>query len=480
MPRAAILFADDDRTISSMVGSMLRRKGHDVTTVSSGPNAMKMLDQKKYDVAVFDEAIPGSSVVDMIGKLKDIAPGTRVLLLTDHNTRLSTIEMVRDDIYSFHMKPINFNELHETIQRVIEEGQQTVSEAPATNRAAQPPKSEAAQRVKGVTGRYPRGNDPVRFLGESKSIQLVRQQVTEVSPTDLTVLIRGESGVGKGIVARMLHAQSGRGRINELVSINCPAIPETLIESELFGHEAGAFTGADHAKPGRLELASKGTIFLDEIAEIPPNIQVKLLQVIEQKEIYHLGGKRPIHVDVRFVTATNASLEHAMSQGQFRADLFYRINEFSIYIPPLRERIEDIPILVEHFVRTYAEKFSKPVVQVPSDVMSLLMQYNWPGNVRELETNMRRCVLSSNFDSVISQIKPRAEEARRATNKSLLNQNEIQTILAVLTEVRWNQRRAAKVLGISYSALRRRIDKYGLKNSSAQQYVQSLAGYPGN
>jgi transcriptional regulator with PAS, ATPase and Fis domain len=291
----------------------------------------------------------------------------------------------------------------------------------------------------------------------------VRELALEVAPTDMTVLLRGESGVGKGMAVRLIHAASGCDQ-DKLIQINCTAIPDTLIESELFGHEAGAFTGAEKSKPGRFEFASGGTIFLDEIGEIPASLQVKLLNVIEQKEIYHLGGKRAIKVDARFVTATNAVLESMITTGKFRADLFYRLNEFVIQIPPLRERIEDLPILTEHFCRLYGEQFGRPYLSVPPDLMGLMMAYKWPGNVRELETVVRRYCLSGRRESILELIKPEEEKSTKASRASLLAQNEVQTILAVLTENRWNQRRAAQCLGISYSALRRRIEKYKLKN----------------
>jgi transcriptional regulator with GAF, ATPase, and Fis domain len=316
------------------------------------------------------------------------------------------------------------------------------------------------------------------LVGESQAIALVRQQIAEVTPTNMTVLIRGESGTGKGVVAKMIHESSARGSQGALVKINCPAIPETLLESELFGHEAGAFTDAKGRKPGRFELAHGGSVFLDEIGEIPPNIQVKLLQVIEHKEFQRIGGSSTIHVDARILAATNASLEQMIAAGQFRADLFYRLNEYCIHLPPLRERVEDIPLLVQHFLNLYGEEFGRSGLSLSSELMALLMRAPWYGNVRELESVIRRYALTGREESIRALLCPGAGERRSGggVERETLRQSEIQAIMSALTEARWNQRRAAATLGISYSALRRRIEKYGLKVSGGPRPVVA-AGY---
>jgi DNA-binding NtrC family response regulator len=471
MHRGNVLLVSSEHNTSDVIGSLLRRQGYIVTEMDNVTDADAYATLSINQVALVDQPLADHSAIATINHLKRFSPQMEVILLADHRTQLAAIETVRDKLFSFHTKPLDVQTLDQTIQRAI-------GDRPAATR---PPVTEANE-ARGDEGWKEDGrgtqvqvktrrktNAPTRedqatiFIGESKSIGQVRELALEVAPTDMTVLLRGESGVGKGMAVRLIHAASGCDQ-DKLIQINCTAIPDTLIESELFGHEAGAFTGAEKSKPGRFEFASGGTIFLDEIGEIPASLQVKLLNVIEQKEIYHLGGKRAIKVDARFVTATNAVLESMITTGKFRADLFYRLNEFVIQIPPLRERIEDLPILTEHFCRLYGEQFGRPYLSVPPDLMGLMMAYKWPGNVRELETVVRRYCLSGRRESILELIKPEEEKSTKASRASLLAQNEVQTILAVLTENRWNQRRAAQCLGISYSALRRRIEKYKLKN----------------
>ncbi|MBC8458807.1 MAG: sigma-54-dependent Fis family transcriptional regulator [Deltaproteobacteria bacterium] len=300
------------------------------------------------------------------------------------------------------------------------------------------------------------------LVGQSEAIKHIMQCVAQVAPSDMTVFILGESGTGKDVVARLIHESSGKNP-NAYVKVNCPAIPETLLESELFGHEPGAFTGADRRKPGRFELASGGTIFLDEIGNLSLSLQAKLLQVIEEKRFSRLGGIQNIDVDIRIIAATNAPIEEMVTQGRFRTDVYYRLNEYRIEMPPLRQRTEDIPLLVQHFLSLYGNTYGCPELEISPDIMSLLIQYKWPGNVRELESLIQRFALDGNENSILESLKgfsikkisPGVTEAVRIT--------ETQAILAALTEAKWNQRKAAELLGISYSSLRRRIDKYKMK-----------------
>lgn len=302
------------------------------------------------------------------------------------------------------------------------------------------------------------------FIGQCPAIQQVRHWIAEVASTSMNVLIQGESGTGKDVVARLIHESSSRRQRGSFVKINCPSIPESLLESELFGHEAGAFTGADKRKPGRLELAANGTTFLDEISEIPPVMQAKLLQFIEQKQFSRLGGVESLHVDTRIIAATNAPLPFLIAEKKFRADLFYRLNEFSIYLPPLRERVEDIPLLVEYFCRSLSEEAGQIPPRVSPSTLSELMRYPWPGNIRELKAVVKRFVYSRQEAVLLEAIHKPEPNLHGDLSIYRVHETEKNLILSALMETHWNQRKAAFKLGLSYSALRRRVSKYNLKN----------------
>lgn len=311
-------------------------------------------------------------------------------------------------------------------------------------------------------------SDSGLLVGESVAIRGVRRLIAEVAPTDMTVLIRGDSGTGKNVVARLLHELSGRKDIGAYVNVNCPAISEGLLESEMFGHEKGAFTGALKRKPGRFELAARGTILLDEIGLIPNSVQAKLLQVIDHKEFMRVGGSDTIHVDARILAATNSPLEEMVRDGRFRSDFFYRLNQFPIHLCPLRERREDIPLLVSHFLRSAGALPGRRPRIVSPEMLSRLVKYDWPGNVRELKTCIERFVLTGEPDVPGLAGKRFTGPAAAADSSSIgLEAFEVQAIMTALTETRWNQRKAAKLLGIGYGALRHRISKHNLKGSKS-------------
>lgn len=312
------------------------------------------------------------------------------------------------------------------------------------------------------------------LIGESAAICRIRNIVTEVANTNMNIMIRGESGTGKDVVARYIHSISDGPWSKAFIKINCPSIPETLLESELFGHEAGAFTGAQKRKPGRLELANNGTVFLDEIGEIPTTIQAKLLQYIESKQFSRVGGVETIWVNTRIICATNAPLEQMCKERTFREDLYYRLNEFTMVIPPLRERIEDIPYLANYFCRIFAEEFEKDVISISPETMSLILKYNWPGNVRELKAVIKRYVFSENEETIISSLDI-APSRQCDTIADELEDTEKKAIISALVESQWNRRNAARNLGMSYSSLRRRIQKYNLKKQEV--FMNYLVNY---
>jgi two-component system response regulator AtoC len=323
------------------------------------------------------------------------------------------------------------------------------------------------------------------LVGESPAVRKVRQDIMEVASTDMSVLIRGETGTGKDVIARLLHRVATESKSGTFVKICCPALPEQLLESELFGHEAGAFTGALKKKPGRMEMAKNGTTFLDEITEMPPSIQAKLLEVLEHKTFVRVGGNEQITIDTTFVAATNVSQDKIFEEKGFREDLFYRLNQYSIEIPPLRERPEDIPHLVKHFLEKYGTIYNNIDLDVSNRTMSIMMQYLWPGNIRELESVVRRYALTAKEDIILDELLPYLEAAAPApepapVDKGMLQvpvivtedvpvkkcgtykENEKRVIEEALNEAHWNRRKAAVILGVSYNTLRRRIAEYEL------------------
>lgn len=478
MDKIAVLIVDADQSWTNLLASRLNKQGYLAQAATNEAGAAELIRHLVYPVALIDPALPACQGLDAIRRLKTASPETRFIVLTGRPTKESMIEAIHEHLFDYLCKPIDLPTLEDAIRRAAADHEQATGPCPRADlkwseiRPPVPWDRLSPER---------HAPEPHTVLvGESSAIALVRQQIQEVTPTNMTVLIHGESGTGKGVVARLIHEASPRGVSGALVKINCPAIPESLLESELFGHEAGAFTDAKGRKPGRFELAHGGTVFLDEIGEIPPNIQVKLLQVIEHKEFQRIGGSNTLRVDARILAATNASLEQMIASGQFRADLFYRLNEYCITLPPLRERIEDIPLLVRHFLKLYGREFGRADLKLSSETMGILMRCPWYGNVRELESVVRRFALTGREETIRPLLHATGTEPVRRIETDTLRQSEIQVIMGALLESRWNQRRTAKMLGISYSALRRRIEKYGLKvaansrPSSGAPYSQEL------
>jgi DNA-binding NtrC family response regulator len=458
----AILLVDDDPAVLDTLAEMLRRSQFDVRATLDGAEAIELAGRTRFDVAVVDQRMPGLSGIETTRRLKEISPDLEVIILTGHPSLESSLEAIHEHVFDYLCKPTSIDDLTRAVTHAAErrglvlQNRDLVRQLEIERNRLRK-RVTAAERVleRHLAASY-------RFVGVSEAIARVRRQVAEVAPTDMTVLLRGESGTGKDVVARVISELSSHGSGGPFVKINCPAIPETLLESELFGHEAGAFTGAERRKPGRFELATDGTVFMDEVGEIPLALQTKLLQVIEQKEFTRLGGSDSIRVSARIVAATNAPLETMIASGQFRADLFYRLNEYTIVLPPLRQRTEDIPLLVEHFLSKHGDQHGPTNLTISPSTMAQLVRYRWPGNVRELEAVVRRFTLTGHEESIIAALDDVPSVAPVEAASHALRESEIQTILGALTQCRWNQRQAAKVLGISYSSLRRRIAKFNL------------------
>lgn len=453
-----ILVIDDEQGIREVFANCLERAGLQVSTMSTGSAALELVVRESFSVALVDLKMPGMSGMETMRRIKDLDADVEVIILTGHATVETSIEAMHEHVFDYLCKPIDMKVLTRTVQRAIERRQLVLD----NRRLLHQLENERSSLKQQVAVLECGLSASCALLGESVAIEQIRHAISEVAPSDMTVLIRGESGTGKDVVARLLHETSGRE--GTFVKINCPAIPEALLESELFGHEAGAFTGANRRKPGRFELAGDGTVFLDEIGSIPSTVQAKLLQVVEHRQFTRVGGGKTIQMKARLVVATNAPLERMIEEGDYRLDLFYRLNEYAIEMPALRQRSEDIPLLVQHFLREASDRDGGGHPLVSPEMMSRLVRHQWPGNIRELKTVVARYALTGREESIEGALGHMEAASRHTSAHESLRETERRTILAALVESRWNQRKAAKLLALSYSALRRRIEKYDLKN----------------
>jgi two-component system, NtrC family, response regulator AtoC len=475
------LIVDDDANMGRFLNSHLAQRGFDVSNAATGEEAIRMF--RVYDPALvlLDLSSPGMSVLDTLERIKQIKPDAGVVMLSaEHDPEMifRASKLGADDYLS---KPFEAKELDLRINKILN-------------------KQRLSNEVPQLRDQVRRNSDFAGLFGTSPRMEEVKYTIEQVADTTATVLIRGESGTGKEVVARMIHAQSGRGE-KPFVKVNCAAIPHELLESELFGYEPGAFTGANRQKLGKFDLANAGTIFLDEVSEMHPALQAKLLHVLQGGEFSRLGGKRDISVDVRVLAATNKPLERAVEEGFFREDLFYRLNVITIHIPPLRERREEILVFLEYFLRKYSEFYGKHPVPFGNAAIGRMLEYSWPGNIRELENLVKRYVIVGNEAQIIRELsthkpiisstsgsnpywvlragKSNGDQPRggppasaaipinvpitstdEAEAPSLLDigrraamSAEREAIERVLTQTRWNRRQAAKILKISYKAL---------------------------
>ncbi|HNY29189.1 MAG TPA: sigma-54 dependent transcriptional regulator [Candidatus Sumerlaeota bacterium] len=475
-----ILIVDDDTVTRSTLETLLSTEGFDCVTADSVPAALQYEDLERIKIILLDVYMPGISGLQAIPSFKEHCPHCEFIIMTGDPSLETSLAAIDHHVFSYLIKPIPTHHLARTVRSalahhaLISENKRLMelleSDRERLSRELEQGRQALVRQIT-VAG---------ELVGESDSMRNVRQQIAQVAPSDMNVLIRGESGTGKEIVARLIsHFSRNGGKADTFVKINCPAIPESLLESELFGHEAGAFTDARHSKPGQFEMAHKGTIFLDEIGDMPLTLQAKLLEVIENKVFYRLGGTRPVHVSARVVAATNVSLEQQIAEGRFRRDLFYRLADFSINLPPLRERLEDIPLLVRHFIRKHGKPFGREHLTLSPTLIAALSQYAWPGNVRELQSVIRRFLLTGSENSILKELETRVSDAstlsppsvhparggspRSAHPPGQLRETERCHILHVLNQVNWNRREAASLLGIGYSTLRRKIEEYQLK-----------------
>jgi DNA-binding NtrC family response regulator len=469
-----VLIADDELNMRRVLEAILRREGYDVVTAANGLDALAAMNRDVHTV-ITDLKMPGLDGMGLLKKLSADYGDVPVVMITAHGSVENAVEAVKLGAFDYLEKPFE----QEQIRQVVAKALSTFALARRDARLEEP----------SIRGRF-------RLIGESYAIKQIYSVVEKVANTPSTVLITGESGTGKELIARALHENSSRHG-GPFIKINCAAIPKTLMESELFGYEKGAFTGAVGAKPGRFELAHGGTLFLDEIGEIPIEMQVKLLRVLQESEFERVGGIKTIKVDVRLVTATNRDLLQEIGAGTFREDLFYRLNVVPIHIPPLRERREDIPLLVDHFIAKFNERLRKQIESIDEDAISRLVAHPWPGNIRELENLMERTVLFcegpqirvSDLPPEISHLAPVSlpqlmaavgEEPARTTPaaealaaSSLKEAVRVQTerverelIQRALDETGGNVTQAARKLKISRKSLQTKMKEFGLRDQT--------------
>ena len=445
--KSNLLVVDDELIVRDSLDKWFREEGYDVTVADSAQDALTKMAARRFDLALVDIKMPGTDGVELQRRMHEIDPDMLVIIMTGYASVETAVAALKNGAYDYVSKPFDPDDIAHTVHNAL------------SHRRAQEENARLRETVASVVR-------PQEIVGQSVAMVRVFEAIQTVGPTDATVLITGESGTGKELCARAIHAASPR-HYNPLVVIHCGALTETLLESELFGHEKGAFTGAQYRKKGSFEVADGGTVFLDEIGDISLKTQTDLLRVLQEREITRVGSTHPIHVDFRCIAATNKNVQQLVDEGKFRPDLFYRLNVFQIELPPLRDRKGDIPILVEHFVRKFSASMNKKITRVSPAAMALLDRYQWPGNVRELENAIERAMVVAQEPEIREEDfvlrLPISEPAARK-----LEDIEKAHILAVLQECKGNQTLAAEVLDIDRVTLHNKLKKYGWKREAAQ------------
>ncbi len=450
MDRVGILIVEDEQTQRSLLGGLLRKEGYTVGEASDGESALSLFQKDIFEIVLLDYRLPDTDGLSLLKRIKEINPATEVVMITAFGSIENAVGALKAGASEYLTKPIDLDDLLFKLRKV-EERTYLIRENMVLRETLR-------DRFKSE-----------EFVYQSEKMHEVSSLVVRIAKTDSTCIISGESGVGKEVVLNMIHALSER-KAFPLVKVNCAAIPETLLESELFGYEKGAFTGAYQRKAGKFELANKGTIFLDEIGDIPLVLQSKLLRVIQEKEVERLGGAHPIKVDVRIIAATNRNLEEEVRKGAFREDLYYRLNVVNIVVPPLRERREDIPLLIDFFLKKYNLKHKKNVKGLTRETRDIMVKYDYPGNVRELENIVERAIVLTRGDHITSQDLPNLMEETAVTGdgsiRGTVESIERSMIIEALVNADWVQTKAAAALGLSERMLRYKIKKYGISRSS--------------
>ena len=446
-----ILVVDDESSHRQMIKAVLSAEGYDIKEAVDGNEAVKAVEEKFHDLILMDIRMPGLSGIEALQKIKDLSPGIPIIIMTAYASVNTAIEALKAGAYDYLTKPLDIEELKILVAKALQ---------------FQRLEQENIYLKEQLNDRF----DFSKIIGRSNAMKQLFETMALVAPSEATVLIVGESGTGKELIANAIHHNSARAK-QPFIKVNCAALPETLLESELFGHEKGAFTGAVSRKRGRFELAHQSSMFLDEIAEMAPTTQAKILRVLQEHEFEPLGGTHTIKADTRIIAATNKKLEEEIKAGRFREDLYYRLNVVSLEVPPLRERGDDVALLADFFLKKYTEKNHKLIKGFTPRAMDLLMRHEWPGNVRELENIVERAVIMARgemitpmeFPENLKELDLELKESRIniAAGRSL-KEVEKEMILRTLEETGGNRTHAADILGISRRTLQLKLKEYGI------------------
>ena len=440
-----ILVVDDERIFRESLYHWFEEDGYDVTAVESGEAALKVYDKDLFDLALVDMKMPGMNGIELLSKIREIDKNAIVIMITAFASVPTAIKALKDGAFDYITKPVDPDELNHLVERALKQ------------------KNLQNENIR-LKANIEETLKPENLIGESMQMRKLFEMISTVAKTDTTVMIRGESGTGKELVAKAIHINSKR-RYFPLVTVNCGALAESLLESELFGHEKGAFTGAQYRRKGKFEMADNGTIFLDEIGSVSAKMQVELLRVIESKQFSRVGGNDIVSSDFRIIAATNEPLENMVKRGQFREDLFYRLNVFTISIPPLRERKEDVPLLAYYFLNKFSTAMNKNITKISHDAMEFMQNYRWNGNVRELENAIERAVVVGKGNEIIPEDLPFHQSYFTSSDSEAesLDMIERRHIIKILENNERNISRRARILGIDRVTLYNKIEKYDLK-----------------
>ena len=450
-----ILLIEDDEILRITISDSLKKMGWPVTAAEDGQEGLNLIKKNNFDIVISDIRLPKINGIDVLKEVKNYYPNTEVIMITAFGNIEDAVGIIKFGAYDYITKPFHTDDLIFRIKKIIDYQILKNDYAALKNQCDD--------------------HSLLNIIGKSNMMQGVFDLIERVSKVDSNILITGESGTGKGLVANIIHLKSKRAK-NPFIKVSCAALPETLLESELFGHEKGSFTGAIKRRYGRFEMAKDGTIFLDEIGEIPMSIQVKLLRAIQESEFERVGGEETIKVDVRIISAARKNLEKAIEDGEFREDLYYRLKVIPIHIPPLRERKEDIPLLVDYFIKRFNKKLSR-LVEITPEALKCLMDYDFPGNVRELENIIERSVALSAGDTINAYdivmavekdgfISLRNEDI--PSLKEVISKTEMTHLMKVLEKTNWNRIKAAKILGISRKNLWEKLKAYNIVSKNEE------------
>jgi DNA-binding NtrC family response regulator len=442
-----ILIVDDESIMRESLAGWLERDGHYVRTAPSGEDALRKCTETRFDILLVDIKMEGMSGLEVLRRVKENDSEVAVVMITAYGSIATAIEAMKNGAFDYMLKPFDPSELGVLVEKIIRHQQQARENLYL--------KEQFKERARFES-----------MIGQSEPMQKIFSLICDVAPTDATVLILGETGTGKGLAAKAIHSNSPR-REGPYVVVNCGAIPEHLMESELFGHQRGAFTDAKETKKGRLELAHGGTLFLDEIGEIGMRMQIDLLRVLEDRVFYRVGGTQPMEADFRVVAATNRRLDQLIREGQFREDLYYRLNVVSFSMPSLKQRKEDIPLLAEHFLHRYAQETHRPIDKISREAIDEMMLYDWPGNVRELENAIERAVVVGKGRQIMPEDLPiLCYEPAASPRPNTLEEVERLHIRQILNENQWNIVRTARILDIDRSTLYNKIKRYRIQKDA--------------